>query len=222
MASEFVVVERAALEAADNDLLARTVLAHSDRKHRADTFKDCEVETCRRSSETMAGLRAALAAEAVQGHCEGCDGTVARAFSSALGCADTPCPGIPTAPEGAERAAECCEPNAPVVPCSFCGKAITTCERPNDWEPDNPDRICPRHNAPEQHEMSGSRWVCSNECGLEIECADLNQRIFTLETAQPDVGVAGLCDHGHRWGACCPDGCGCLHPPDAGAGEPRP
>jgi hypothetical protein len=44
---------------------------------------------------------------------------------------------------------------------------------------------------------------------------------ITAPTSCPGIPqpVAGLCDHGHRWGACCPDGCGCQHPPDAGAGE---
>ena len=54
---------------------------------------------------------------------------------------------------------QCCNQNAPQVPCVNCGKTVFTCERENAV--DN-SYLCPLH--PEGFEDFPGQWFCSQGC----------------------------------------------------------
>jgi len=54
---------------------------------------------------------------------------------------------------------ECCDPNAPKIPCAQCGKPVYTCERET---PVDSDYRCPAHL--DGFEIGGNLWVCGESC----------------------------------------------------------
>lgn len=65
----------------------------------------------------------------------------------------------------------CVEPDAPWATCCVCGKKVKTCGRevPVPLWPGGPasDYTCPVHY--DGFECCDGRWVCSQECGGEID-----------------------------------------------------